>query len=151
MTPVWGDNATVAEFVRQVCGESRSFGDCQAMGVINSDGNLVAGVVFHNWNPESEVIEVSAGAIDSRWATREVLRTGFGYAFSFCQMVVARTHEDNATVRRLWKAFGAQEVIIPRLRGRTASEAILTLTDDAWANSRFMRQGHGKNETASAA
>lgn len=96
-------------------------------------------------------MEVTAAAIDSRWASRTVLRQLFGYVFNAAQLCVARTGTDNQRVRRLWKAFGAKEYIIPRLRGREASEAILTLTDDAWYASRFMRQANGQIKSASAA
>lgn len=113
---------------------------------------LVGGVVFHNWNPETGVIEVSAASIDARWATRGVMRAVFEYIFQTaeCQLAVARTGEDNKRTRRLWKALGATEYIIPRLRGRTASEAILTLTQEAWENSKFCEVNHGKAQGTSA-
>lgn len=111
------------------------------MAVLDGQLRLAAGVVFHNWSPEFGLMEISAAAVSRRWATREVMREAFGYVFGTadCQMAIARCDEKNTAVRKLWSAFGAQEVIIPRLRGRMASEAVLTLTDDAWAQSRFMR------------
>lgn len=141
MTPVWGLDEHVVPFVARICDLPRGFGECRSLGVLNGRGDIVAGIVFHNWSPEAGVIEVSCGATDRRWATRHVLRTGFGYAFDLigCQMVVGRTHEKSAAVRRLWAAFGADEYIIPRMRGRAASEAVTCLTQEAWAASKFMR------------
>lgn len=150
MRVVWGHDDLVAAWVAEELG-GRPFGEHRAAAVVDGDGNLAAGVVFHNWNPEAEVIEVSAAASDPRWATRAVLSELFGYVFAVAQACVARTAEDNARVRRLWKAFGAQEYVIPRLRGRTASEALLMLTDDAWAKSKFMRQTNGQTVRSEAA
>lgn len=128
-------------FVAGLAGIRPDFGNCRTMAVVDRRGETVAGVVFHNWSPESEVIEISAASTDRRWASRNVLRAVFDYCFESagCQMVVARHAEENQPARRLWRALGAQEYLIPRLRGRTASEAIATLTDDAWKQSRFKR------------
>ncbi len=143
MTPVFGHAEAVVPFVARLSGVRPDFGNCRAMAVIDRDDRMVAGIVFHNWSPDFGVMEVSAAATDRRWAARGVLNTAFDYAFSHAQLVVARTDESNVTVRRLWKAFGATELILPRLRGRTANEALLMLTDDAWANSRYRRKTAG--------
>lgn len=137
MTPFW--DAQVAHWVAaRIPGCERGFGPCKAMGV-ESKGRIVAGVVFHNWSPESEVIELSCAAETPRWMTRRIMNEAMGYAFSFCQAVVARIHQDNTTARKLWRGLGADEFVIPRLRGRSASEAIYTLTDDQWLRSKFKR------------
>lgn len=110
------------------------------MGVEHK-GELVAGIVFHNWEPEHGLIEISGAAENRRWFTREVIRVAFGYVFEGlgCQAVTARTAEDNGTVRHICKAIGAEEYIIPRLRGRDAAGVIYVLTDEAWKRSRFNR------------
>jgi RimJ/RimL family protein N-acetyltransferase len=109
------------------------------MAVLDGEGRMVAGIVFHNYSPEHGVIEVSAAATTPRWATREVLNAALGYVFAHCQMAVARIAEDNLPARRLWKALGATEYILSRMRGRTASDALQLLTDDAWAQSKLKR------------
>lgn len=139
MTPLWLPPEAVVPFVAGLTGDGYDFGRCRAMGVFDAQGRMVAGILFHNWNEKTGVMEVSAAATDKRWASRDVLNEAFGYVFANAQMCVARTHEGNTAVRRLWKAFGAIEYILPRLRGREASEAVLLLTDDAWAQSRFKR------------
>lgn len=110
------------------------------MGVASPD-RLVAGAVFHNWCPESAVIELSCAADDRRWMTRRVMNAAFGYVFDGlgCQMAVARIHEANEAARKLWRGLGAQEFIIPRLRGKDAAEVIYTLTREQWAASPFKR------------
>ncbi len=126
-------------FVARLVGVRPDFGNCRTMAVLNRDGLLVAGLIFHNWSPEAGVIEVSAAAIDRRWATRQVLNAACGYIFSHCQMAVARIGMDNTPARRLWQRMGATEIILPRMRGRAASEALQLLTDDAWAQSSLKR------------
>ncbi len=124
----------------RLIGVDRDFGEAITAGVVDRDGNLVAGLVFHNFYPESQVIEVTGAAISPRWAQRGVLREVFRYVFerAGCQMAVSRTAVSNGRVRKLWKALGATETIIPRLRGRDEAECIITLTDDGWAASKFM-------------
>jgi RimJ/RimL family protein N-acetyltransferase len=135
---VWGREDIVAPWIAEEIGVW-SIGECRTASVMAADGRLMAAVAFHNWNPQAGVIEVSAAAVDPRWASRAVLSELFGYAFAIAQAVVARTAEDNTRVRRLWKAFGAQEYIIPRLRGRMTSEVVIVLPDDAWAKSKLAR------------
>lgn len=136
----WGQREAVEPFVSALCGFSRGFGNCVTAAVVREDNEMIAGLVFHNWSPETGVIEVSAASVDRRWAQRGILRAAFDYIFRQlgCQMAIARTKEGNTSVRRLWRALGATEYMIPRLGGRTASEAILTLTEEAWYDSRFM-------------
>jgi hypothetical protein len=128
---VWAPE--VADFVAALLGFPRGFGECQAVGFLDAACVLEAGVVYHNWNPEAGVIEISAASTTRRWGTRGRLHMIFGYPFDHigCQMVVARHAEDNP-VRRIWKALGASEHVIPRLRGRDRAECIATLTVEKW-------------------
>lgn len=141
MKVVWGHAEIVVPFVMRLTGLTRDFGPCVTAAVVSENNELVAGVVFHNWNPEAGVIEASAAAVNPKWAQRGVLKELTDYVFkrAGCQMLVARTDEGNQRVRRLWRAMGAVEYIIPRLRGREASEAILCVSDDAWQKSKLSR------------
>lgn len=136
MKPVWGLPG-VDELVSEITREGDNYGPHQSLGVIDGNGRLIAGVIFHGWQPEYGVIQVTAASLSRKWATRTVLRAGFGYAFSFCRMVIARTSENNTPVRRLWRAFGAQEVLLPDLRAEGEGEAVMMLSKDSWERSRF--------------
>jgi RimJ/RimL family protein N-acetyltransferase len=135
---VWGREDIVAPWIAEEIGVG-SIGECRTASVMATDGRLMAAVAFHNWNPQAGVIEVSAAAVDPKWFNRAILAEMGRYAFAIAQVVVIRTHENNTRARRLFKSLGAQEYIIPRLRGRNASEAVLLLTDDAWAQSKLAR------------
>lgn len=138
-------NEGIAAFVAaNIPGCERGFEGYVTLGVVEGD-RLVAGVVYHNWNPESAVIELSAASVSKRWLSRPVLEAMFKYPFEdiACQMVVLRVSENNRSMYRIATAYGFTPYPIPRLRGRDEAEIIFTLTDDAWRNSRFhKRQVH---------
>ena len=145
MTPLWVSPEIVVPFVARIAGLRPDFGNCVTMAVMDRERKMAAGLIFHNWEPESGVIEVTAAATSPKWATRSILRSALSYCFDDvgCQMVVARHAETNKQARRLWAALGAQEYIIPRLRGRDAAEVLATLTDDAWAKSKLNEAANG--------
>lgn len=133
-------NDAVADFVsRRIWGRSGEFGPRCTMAVADA-GQLIAGVVYHNYYPEQGTIEVSAAAATKRWLTREVLRRFISMPFDVlgCQALIARHAEDRTDLRRMWCRVGAVEYVIPRLRGKDQpAEVVSVLTDDAWAASPF--------------
>jgi hypothetical protein len=140
MRPVWGHEAQVVPLVMRLCGLERDFGECQTLAFVNNENQLVGGLVFHNWNPESGVIEVSVGSIDARWLTRSIMNAGFDYAYDTCRChaVFIRTDENNPS-RRIWKALGADEHVIPYMRGPNESEYTYVLPRWVWERSKFAR------------
>lgn len=139
MTPVCGPG--VQAFVeRGIFPQGRTFGPCQAIG-FERDGNLVAGFVFHNWEPSTGAIEVSGYSIRRDWVNKKTLKMIFEYPFEICRcrIVVARHSEKNKRAIRIWNALGAVQTHIPELRGPNEAEVVAVLTRDAWQNSKFMR------------
>jgi RimJ/RimL family protein N-acetyltransferase len=128
---VYGQTELVAAFVAANIPGETGFGNCKAIGFGNP---LVAGVVYHNWNPEGRVIELSAASTTRKWVTRANLKVIFGYPFDEleCQLCVARISEHNARARRIWRALGATEYRIPRFYGRDEAMIIATLPVEAW-------------------
>lgn len=139
MNAFWDHN--VAIWVEDRVEHAGPFSNCQAMGVAHQ-GKLVAGFVFHNWDPRTGTIEVSGASEHPRWATRTVVRTGLDYVFieCGCQMLYARQHQSNWPARRCWLSLGGEEVVIPRLFGRDTIGTVITLTDDQWFSSRIGRR-----------
>lgn len=131
----------------------RGFGECRTLSVFEDDA-FIGAVVFHNYEPMAQVIEISAAAESKRWLSRQVLDRIFTYGFEDCgcQMVVARVSEDNKRLHRIFHAYGFVSYVIPRLRGRDEDERIFTLTDDAWKQSKFYRRDvDGQAKDADAA
>ena len=137
MRLLYNQEQAVCDFVNARIDEHFTPTSCAAVGVIDNAGLLVAGWVWHNWNPESGTLEFSGAAIDSRWMTRALLHELFSYAFANAQMVVTRNAADNVTLHRQLAAFGFQRFDIPRLLGRDSDGVVWTLTDDDWKDSRF--------------
>jgi len=113
-----------------------------AMGVFEDD--TIAGcVVFHNWEPDAGVIEMSAAAQSRRWLTRKALDEMFEYAFRTVgvQMAVTRVsaREGQKHLHRIFRAYGFDEIRIPRLYGREEDGILFMLTDDKWKRSKFYR------------
>lgn len=135
----------IEQFVAALHGSERGFGPCATMGFHNKSGELVAGVVFHNWQPEYGVIEVSAASVDPRWLTRGRMHEVAGYVFDGlgCRMALARHSEHNRIARRLWDRVGAREIRMPNLRGPDEDEMVALLTREDWEASKFAK---GSNE-----
>ncbi len=138
---LYGHSAAVERFVAALIpGCERGFGEAQGIGFLDGAGRLVAGVVYHNWNPESGVIEISAASTCRDWLTRDRLKEIFAYPFAIgCRMAVARIGEHNRRARRIWRSLGADEFIIPALRSPTEAEVVYTLTSEQWHNGKFSR------------
>jgi hypothetical protein len=119
------------------------------------DGNLVSGVAFHNYDPKSGVIEVSAYASDGAWLNRNRVCEIFDYPFGQLgvRICAARIAEDNLKARRIWRALGAAEYLIADLWADGVAECVYILTRDRWLESRFVkgRAAYGQKITADAA
>ncbi len=143
----------VASFVdRLTPGAGRGFGPCSTIGVIDGSGALVGGMVYHNYEPEAGVVEMSGASTTPKWLARHVLREIFDYPLRRlgCQMVVMRVDPSDGSLHRILKSIGFDLHTIPRLRGRDRADFVFTLTDDRWAASKFSREPHGKENPSTA-
>jgi len=157
MTPVWAGGASpelnraIGEFVAdRVWRDGRRFGEHTSMGV-EQGGRIVAGVIFHNYDPWAGVIEISGASDTPRWLTRPVLYAMYAYPFDQlgCQMVVQRNSEHNARLNSILRRYGFDEYRIRRGRGRNEDELVFTLTDNQWRSNGFHKE-HGNEQTESA-
>lgn len=139
----WAEPERVCAFVAAQPGFERDleFGECQALGFFIG-GELVAGVVFQNWNPKAGTIEISAAATDSRWMSRKSLQRVFGYVFDTagCQLCVLQVSEHNERMRSIARRLGFSEYLIPRLFGRNSGGVVYTLTAEDWASNRISHE-----------
>lgn len=112
------------------------------LGWATEEHGIVAAVAYHNWNRKAGVIEISAYSTRRDWADLDRVREIFSFPFAQdgVRLAVARTSEHNKRVRRIWRAVGAQEYVIPDLQADGEAEAIMVLRKDVWAASKFMRQ-----------
>src|SRR5262245_41734826 len=129
----------------------RAFGNCSALGIQAEDGRLIAGIVYHHWQPELGTIEMSMAALPrTRWLTRETLHRMYSYPFDElgCQMVMSwQSAEDTRNLRQL-AAGNYTFVRVPRFCGRDRDGVLCMLTDDAWRANKFYRNRAELEEAA---
>jgi hypothetical protein len=141
---VYGNDEIVARAVAQMipsCRE-RGFGRCKAIGVVDENGTLIAGVVYHNWQPEAGVIEVSVAAFGHpRWLTRETLRRIHEYPFEQigAQMMLGLASTDDQRLLRQLAALGYMFVLVPRLLGRDLDGVLCLFTREAYDQCKFIK------------
>ena len=144
---VYGHDEIVAHFVAQLIPEMDGDGFApasKAIGVIDENGKLIAGLVYHNWNKKAGVIEMSGAALPGRyWLTRETLKRIYQYPFlqMGCQMVLMRCADDNPVLRTL-AALNYKFVRIERLLGRKKDAVICTLTFEDWSSNKLNQRYH---------
>lgn len=122
-------------------GKGYDFGPCRGIAVVNGD-QLAAGIIYHNYDPEAEILEISASAFMPGWLTRHVLKAMFDFPFvnCGCQAVVHRVPDEDQAQHRMLTSYGHIHYRIPRLRGRDKAENIFVLTREAWASNAFNKR-----------
>ena len=144
MNLLFGYDEVVANFVaKNIPHCQRGFGkNVKAIGIVDNNKILIGGLCFHNYDPESGLIEISGAATTKRWLTRPVLNRMFDYPFleCQCQMVVMRIRRDNHPLHRMLLAYGFKTQIISRMFGRNIDGLMCTLTDDAWLANKFNKK-----------
>ncbi|HEY5807741.1 MAG TPA: GNAT family protein [Povalibacter sp.] len=137
---VYGHDEIVARFVAQMIPHIRdhanAMGNCKTIGVIDGDGKLIAGLVYHAYDPPAGRIEITGAALPkSRWLTRETIRRMYRYPFDEIgvQMVVQHTPADNEELLEQLARGGYMFVHYPRMYGRHRDGVICLLTAEEWA------------------
>ena len=132
--------AFVADMIPHIGG--RSFGAAAAIGVIDENGRLIAGLVYNNYDPVSATIEISGASIDRRWLTRGTIARMYQYPFvqCGCQMIYQRTPADNEHLLRQLAAYDYAFLKVPRMFGRERDGVLCTLTVEDWMANRFNKR-----------
>jgi len=139
---VYGHDEVVAAFVAQLIPEcrQRGFGACRAIGIVNGEGEMLGGLVYRNWCPETGTIEISGAALPgTNWLSRRTVNIMYDYPFYVCgcQMVIKTTMADNTIVLRIMAAVGFTLHHVARLGGRDRDGVIGTLTLEDWEASPY--------------
>ena len=157
---VFGHDEIVANFVASLIPEcrARGFGKCRAMGVVNSEGEMIGGVVYRNWCPEVGTIEISAASLPgTNWLSRRTLKLVYDYPFYHCgcHMVIQTTMADNEKALLVKAKIGFTFYKIRHLGGPDRDGVVATLTRDQWeasplnlSNHRYHRPAEAEKEAA---
>ena len=138
----YAHSQVVAQFVAQLIPAVRQYGfgpNIKAFGIIQGD-KLIAGMVYHNYDPGAGVIEMSGAALPGYyWLTRETLRRMYSYPFRElgCQMVLMRVAADDSRLLRQLAALNYSFITVPRLFGRNKDAVACLLTREAWQENKF--------------
>ena len=140
---VYDNDEVIAEFIAQLLGrELRGFGKYKTLGVLDEEGRLIGGVVYHNYDKAAAVIEMGLAAVDRRFFNRETFRRMFEYVFigAECQMLFTRVRASNEHLLSQMARLNFNLTLVPRMYGRDEDGVIGTLTDDQWLDSKLARR-----------
>lgn len=113
------------------------FGPCVAIGVVDTSGNPMAGVVYHDYQKEFGTIQLSVAAVTPRWATKNVIRGLLMYPFHQlgCHLIWASTPHKNERVIRFNKGIGfTQEAVLRDRYGPGVHAVIFRMMRTAFDN-----------------
>jgi hypothetical protein len=150
---LFGQDQLVADWVAQTklasgFAPNAGFTDkkLRAIGIANDDNELIAGLVYFNFNPDAGTIEFSIEAKPKqRWLTKSTLAVMFQYPFLICgcQMLITKTAAHSTHVLRMLGAMNFSHILIPRADGRDRDGVISLLTYEDWVAGKFcQRFGH---------
>jgi hypothetical protein len=149
---VYGQDRLIADFVARsklASGFTKRAGfedkNLKAIGIANDKNELIAGIVYFNWNPDAGTIEMSIEALPKqRWLTPTTLAVMFRYPFLVCgcQMLITKTSARSVHVQRMLAAMNFKLILVPRSGGRNEDGVLCLLTDDDWRESKFSKRFH---------
>src|SRR5215831_21105131 len=116
---IYDNTEIVADFIAKLIPHARAgFAPGHTtIGMIDEQGRLVAGLVYHNYDPESGTIEISGGALPGvHWLTARTIARFYGYPFLQlgCQMIYQRTPAENERLLGMLAAYNYSFIKIPR-------------------------------------
>ena len=77
---VFGEDAYVAAWTADKLPQVSDFGLCTALGVVSGE-RLIAGIVYHDYQPQHGTIQLSIAAISPMWAKKENIKELLKYPF----------------------------------------------------------------------
>lgn len=80
MNLLYGYDGVVSAWVANMIPHVTEFEKCAAIGVVRNDA-IIAGMVYHDYQPEARTIQLSMAASSPRWAVREIIKGFLDYPF----------------------------------------------------------------------
>lgn len=75
-----GYSKQISEWVKSKISTVYDFGPCEAIGVIQKD-KIIAGVVYHEYRPTCQSIQISMAAVSPMWARKTIIAQLLKYPF----------------------------------------------------------------------
>jgi RimJ/RimL family protein N-acetyltransferase len=153
---LYGHTEYVRAWVRARIGvmAGADFGASTALGVM--DGNrLIAGAVFHDWQPTFKTIQISCAAETPRWAKRSIFAEILSYPFDQIGVnrVTCITAANDKRTRRFLEGLGMTLEGIGVAAFGERDAASYRLLKSEWEVGRFSlkEREDGKAQSANAA
>lgn len=119
-------------------GTDKTFEDNSTpMAVLQDGKKMIAGIIFHNYDPDFETIEFSCYARNKNWLNRKILNKILRYPFEELglRIVTARFSEDNTFIEKIVKRLNATTHRLPELWGVNKDQIFAILKADDWRKS----------------
>lgn len=118
------------------------FGQSVAIGVLDGAGALIAGVVYHNYDPFIRNIEISCAAATPRWGNREIFRALLRYCWlgANCRRVTATAPKRSTSTRRFLEGLGFRREGSIRFGAGDQNSIVYGLLREEWEAGRFNRR-----------
>jgi hypothetical protein len=132
---------------------ARGFGPCKAIGVVDGNNELIAGLVYHHLSPEAGIMELSIAALPGRrWLTRTTIAVMGFYPFVQCgyHMLVCNVRAADTRVLRQLAAVGFMLIKYPHMFGKNDDGVTCLLTVDDWKASKICKRVHLTDERKAA-
>lgn len=134
-------NQFVADFVSErIWGKKGTLTQCATMGVTR-DGNLVGGVVFHEYRTEVNTMQMSIAGDKCRWLNRTVVNAAMHFAFELTKVgaVWAMVSEKNDAALKMDRIIFPNESYVPHMFGEGVGGYMMTLSANEWKSHRLYR------------
>ena len=131
-----GQSEAVGRFVAERSPIERpDFGNFVGIGILRSDGALVAGVVFSDWQPPCRRIELSGAVDDPRAISTGTIVSIGNYVFRQLNVyrIWSKTSKDNRRALKLLEQLGfIREGTMASFYGPNQHAIILRVTEPEW-------------------
>jgi RimJ/RimL family protein N-acetyltransferase len=131
-----GQSEAVGRFVAERSPIERpEWGNFVGLGILRSNGTMVAGIVFNSWQPECRRIELSGAADDPRAFSTRILGELAAYVFGQLSVhrVYAKTSIDNRRALKLLEGLGfIREGTLASWYGPDLHAVMLRVTEPEW-------------------
>jgi RimJ/RimL family protein N-acetyltransferase len=126
---VFDQKELVGAWVAQEVGQTASWGDFYAMGVVR-DGRIIAGVVFNNYNGSNATCHIAAPVFTR--LLPELVRHSCKYAFEFCGLkrLTGMVPSNAPKILAFDKHLGFEEEFVMKDGARDADMHVLVMWPD---------------------